>query len=182
MASICIMLLKFIFHRSLENDLCTRNCLGESRPFTMRLYDNQRNEILRFDRPWRCNSCLFPCFLQKLDVYSGANKLGSIRQEWSVCYPVFSILNATGQKVLHIEGPFMTFSCGGDVDFNVLSNDGETTVGKISKQWSGLAREMFTDADRFGIEFPRDLDVSIKAVLLGATFLIDFMFFEKGHK
>lgn len=45
-------------------------------------------------------------------------------------------------------------------------------VGKISKQWSGLAREIFTDADFFGITFPMDLDVRMKAVLLGATFLI----------
>ena len=103
--------------------------------------------------------------------------MGSIRQEWSICYPVFSILNATGQKVLHIEGPLIKFSCGGNVEFAIQSNDGETQIGKISKQWSGLAREMFTDADRFGIEFPLDLDVSIKAVLLGATFLIvSFLF------
>jgi hypothetical protein len=61
-----------------------------------------------------------------------------------------------------------------------LSPDGETEVGKISKQWSGLLREAFTDADNFGISFPMDLDVRMKAVLLGAMFLIDFMFFEKA--
>lgn len=54
----------------------------------------------------------------------------------------------------------------------VFSNDGQTKVGKISKQWSGLVREAFTDADMFGINFPMDLDVKIKAVLLGACFLI----------
>lgn len=53
----------------------------------------------------------------------------------------------------------------------VVSLTGEK-VGKISKQWSGLAREIFTDADFFGISFPLDLDVRMKAVLLGATFLI----------
>lgn len=45
-------------------------------------------------------------------------------------------------------------------------------VGKISKQWSGLAKEAFTDTDNFGITFPRDLDVRMKATLLGAVFLI----------
>lgn len=49
-------------------------------------------------------------------------------------------------------------------------------IGKISKQWSGLAREIFTDADFFGITFPLDLDVRMKAVLLGATFLIVSIF------
>jgi hypothetical protein len=45
----------------------------------------------------------------------------------------------------------------GDVEFKVLSPDGSTEVGKISKQWSGLLREAFTDADNFGISFPMDL-------------------------
>ena len=45
-------------------------------------------------------------------------------------------------------------------------------VGKISKQWTGFVREAFTDADNFGATFPMDLDVKMKAVLLGAVFLI----------
>ena len=74
--------------------------------------------------------------------------------------------------MLRIEGPFCTFSICGDVEFDVVSLDGSTKVGKITKQWSGLAREAFTDADYFGVTFPMDLDVHIKAVLLAATFLI----------
>lgn len=54
----------------------------------------------------------------------------------------------------------------------MFSRGGDTKVGKISKQWSGFVREAFTDADMFGISFPIDLDVKIKAVLLGACFLI----------
>ena len=54
----------------------------------------------------------------------------------------------------------------------MLSADGNTKVGKISKQWSGFANEAFTDADNFGISFPMDLDVKMKAVMLGACFLI----------
>ena len=34
----------------------------------------------------------------------------------------------------------------------VLSADGSETVGKISKQWAGLSKEYFTDADNFGIQ------------------------------
>lgn len=47
-----------------------------------------------------------------------------------------------------------------------------TTIGNISKKWSGLATELFTDADFFGINFPIDLDPRIKAVLIGALMLI----------
>lgn len=53
----------------------------------------------------------------------------------------------------------------------VMASDG-TQVGKISKQWSGFTREVFTDADHFGINFPMDLDVRVKATLMGCLFLI----------
>ena len=53
----------------------------------------------------------------------------------------------------------------------VLTNDG-TEVGKVTKQWSGLAREAFTDSDNFGVTFPIDLDVRCKITLLAAVFLI----------
>ena len=98
--------------------------------------------------------------------------LGSVSQDWSIFCPKFSIKNSSGDSVLKIEGPFCTYGVCGDVEFQVLSLDGATKVGKITKQWSGLAREMFTDADYFGVTFPLDLDVNIKAVLLAATFLI----------
>ncbi|XP_004930221.1 phospholipid scramblase 1 [Bombyx mori] len=106
----------------------------------------------------------------------------------------YTVMNSVGQKVYYaIEdndcctrnccGPLRPFDMKIMDNFNneVYSKDGETKVGKITKSWSGFAREAFTDADNFGISFPMDLDVKIKAVLLGACFLIDFMFFEKGN-
>lgn len=50
--------------------------------------------------------------------------------------------------------------------------DSSKPIGRISKQWSGLLKEVFTDTDNFGIQFPLDMDVKMKAVLLGACFLI----------
>ncbi|XP_045773631.1 uncharacterized protein LOC123873000 isoform X3 [Maniola jurtina] len=127
------------------------------------------------------DSCWCPCWLQSMEVTAPPGTVvGSIEQEWSICKPCYVIKNAAGDVVLRIKGPICTYSICGDVEFNVYSRDGETKVGKITKQWSGLAREMFTDSDYFGITFPMDLDVRIKAVLLGACFLIDFMFFEKS--
>uniref|UniRef100_A0A8R1DRL5 Phospholipid scramblase n=1 Tax=Caenorhabditis japonica TaxID=281687 RepID=A0A8R1DRL5_CAEJA len=58
------------------------------------------------------------------------------------------------------------------------ANNG-AVVGAITKKWGGCCRETFTDADTFAVNFPGDLDVKLKGVLLGATFLIDFMEFEQ---
>ena len=81
-----------------------------------------------------------------------------------------------------LEGPpeCTICSCGQDIEFRVYLADGATEIGKISKQWAGFFNEAFTDYDIFGINFPKDLEVTKKALLLGATFLIDYNFFEKS--
>lgn len=173
-----------VFYAGEKSDCCSRQFCGPNRPFEMKIMDNHGQEVIHLNRPLACTDCCFPCCLQNMEVTSPPGTLiGSIQQEWSIFKPKFSVKDVTGQTVLKIEGPFCTFSLCGDVEFNVYSSDGCTKVGKISKQWSGLVREAFTDADMFGINFPLDLDVKMKAVLLGACFLIDFMFFEKsGNK
>ena len=47
-----------------------------------------------------------------------------------------------------------------------------STIGKISKYWSGFVNNVFTNTANFGIQVPVDLDVRIKAVMIGACFLI----------
>ena len=49
---------------------------------------------------------------------------------------------------------------------------GETKVGLIQKQTAGYIKEMYTNADNFGVTFPMDLSVETKATLIGAVFLI----------
>ena len=39
-------------------------------------------------------------------------------------------------------------------------------------------QEMLTDADNFAVTFPKDLCNEAKSTILGAVFLIDFMYFE----
>ena len=43
-------------------------------------------------------------------------------------------------------------------------------------------KEGFTDADHFGVMFPAEWDVELKARFLGAVFLIDFVHFENKGK
>ena len=60
--------------------------------------------------------------------------------------------------------------------------DASKEYGKITKKWSGLLKEGFTDADNFGVTFPNDWSNEQKALFLGTVFLIDFVHFEdKGN-
>ena len=51
-----------------------------------------------------------------------------------MCEPQFVVKDQDGNVALRIEGPFCTYSICGDVEFKVLSPDGSTEVGKISKK------------------------------------------------
>ena len=53
-------------------------------------------------------------------------------------------------------------------------------MGRIVKVWGGLGQEILTDADSFEVEFPDDADSVMKANILGATFLINQLFFESN--
>jgi len=50
--------------------------------------------------------------------------------------------------------------------------NGGKSIGRIIKQRSGFLKKCFTDASNFCIEFPLDMDVKMKTILLGACFLI----------
>lgn len=165
-----------VYYVAEESGICARLCLGAYRNCEFQVIDGARREVLRMVRPCRCTSCCCPCCLQELEVYSGDTLLGSVSQDWSLWRPSFSVRNASGDTVLTIKGPWLRFCV--EVTFKVKSADGNHTVGVIQKEWSGFGREFFTDADNFGISFPLDLDVKMKAVLLGACLLIDFMYFE----
>ncbi|XP_021968253.1 phospholipid scramblase 1 [Folsomia candida] len=162
-----------------STDFCTRQCCGNIRPFDLLIKDFSGQEVIHLTRPLACGSCCFPCCLQSIQIFAGNGELlGTIEQVWTFWIPKYLVKNGNGEVVLKIEGPCCTCACCADVDFKILSVSGDIEVGRISKKWSGLLKEAFTDADNFGITFPMDLDVKMKAVMLGALFLIDFMFFE----
>jgi len=56
---------------------------------------------------------------------------------------------------------------------------GETPKAQITKIWTGLGQELFTDADTFECKCPDGADAGKKARIIGATLLINQLFFEK---
>jgi len=175
-----------VYYAVEDTDCCTRQCCGPMREFNMKVFDNANNEVIHLYRPFRCTLCCCPCFLQEIEVQSPpGTPIGYVIQKWSICTPgckpQFEITDAQRNPILKIEGPLCVIACCMDVDFKVLALDGVTEVGKVTKQWGGIVKEAFTDADTFGITFPMDLDVKAKATMLGAVMLIDFIYFESNQ-
>ena len=171
---------EMIFSASEESNLCDRNCCpGSIRPFDMRIQDTRGRDVMMFSRRLACDSCCFPCSMQRMEITSPPGTvIGYILQEWSLFHPQFRVEDPSGEIVMRIEGPFWKVSCGESIDFSILSKDESLVIGKIRKMWSGLSKEVFSDAEHYEITFPLDLDIHMKSVILGACFLIDFMYYE----
>ncbi|XP_029795956.1 phospholipid scramblase 1-like isoform X2 [Suricata suricatta] len=153
-----------------------RYLCGPSRPFTMTIYDHVGRDVITIKRTLRSSCCWRNCSVQKLKVEAPpGEKIGYVYQSFHPFLPMFAIKNENKEDVMKIRGPCMVSSCLKDLNFNLLSLDEEIVLGKISKKWAGF---MITNADTFGIQFPFNLDVKIKALMLGASFLIDYMYFE----
>ncbi|PAA52650.1 hypothetical protein BOX15_Mlig000534g2 [Macrostomum lignano] len=178
-----------IYFANEKSSSVARNCCGAARPFELNITDSSGEEVIHVSRPYRCMclhqglSCL-NCCKDLVTVEAPPGQLvGQVRQIHRRCEATYEILDSAGDKVLSIDGPnYCHCYCpGDDIPFSVRTHDGEE-VGRVSRQWSNLMQEYFTDADNFGITFPIDLHLNVKATIIGACFLIDFMFFEKGGR
>ncbi|RKG92700.1 scramblase [Corallococcus sp. CA053C] len=142
-----------------------RSFLKAKRPFTMELKSARGETLLRLRRPWRF-------WLSRMEVEDGEGRhLGTIQQRFRFFTRAYDVLGPGGEEVAHLGGPFFrpwTF---------VVEQQGRE-VGTIAKKWSGFGKEMFTDADNFGVRFDGLDDAHVRALVVAATFLIDFVHFE----
>jgi len=147
--------------------MITRLFLKALRPFTMHLFSPQGAGLFKLVRPFRF-------YFHELDVsQSNGALLGKIKRRFALLRRIYSVVDRNGNEIFELFGPLLH-------PWTFQIKKGGQELGKITKKWSGLVKESFTDADNFGITFPNGIDLSQKAVLLGAVFLIDFIHFENS--
>ena len=148
--------------------LLKRIFLGPARPFHAGVRDLGTEElVLELRRPFRF-------VFHKLDVHGPSGELlGSIERRWSWVRRIYAVLDAEGRQVAELFGPFLrpwTFE---------VRIDGQVR-GTICKRWSGWGKELFTDADNFGVDIAGLEDPRLKALVFAATVLIDVVHFERA--
>jgi uncharacterized protein YxjI len=145
--------------------LLLRWFLKALRPFEINVYTFDRRPVLRLKRPFRF-------YFHELEIMDpNGRKLGTIQRRFSLLRRIYSVLDTAGKEIFQLFGPILH-----PWTFEIRKNENE--FGKITKKWSGLLKEGFSDADNFGVTFPATWDVSVKSLFLGAVFLIDFVHFE----
>lgn len=99
------------------------------------------------------------------------------------------MVNPCAQGCCNCRIPFLIYPPNGTED-QVLKSTGSDPVpnqeghpdAQICKIWSGLGNELFTDADKFEFKAPDNATIEAKASLIGATQLLNQLFFEGGDK
>jgi hypothetical protein len=141
--------------------------LGPARPFQASVMDPAQAEVwLRLTRPFRF-------IFHRLEVHGADGScLGAIQKKWSWVRRIYHVEDARGRVVAELFGPVLkpwTF------DIRVRGQ----VRGVIRKRWSGFGKELFTDADNFGVELA-NLEPELKVLAFAATVLIDVVHFERS--
>ncbi|CAF0925296.1 unnamed protein product [Rotaria sp. Silwood1] len=178
---------ELLFNANEDSTCCQRCWCTNSREFTLYIRDTADNEVIRMSRALKC--CCVCCWCgdcesckQEIIVESPPSTIiGSVTHEGSRCRMRYTLRDANRTNVMGIIGPRCICdgdcSCCCDNEFAIYGNDGITKIGGIRKKYAGFISEAFTSADSFTLEVPMDLDAKMKAVALGAVFLIEFMCF-----
>lgn len=178
-----------VYYAYEESGFCMRLCCSQYRSFVMHIVDNTGQEVIRVHRPFQCCAgCCWcikgdNCCAYRITVESPpGTPVGYFHQDFSWWKPRYILQDEDRTNILQTEGPCCPCQCccgcTGDLNFRFSTMNGQD-AGNISKQWAGVVKEIFTKADNFNVSFPMDMNVKQKATMIGALFLIDFMYFEE---
>ncbi|XP_069500704.1 phospholipid scramblase 1-like [Ambystoma mexicanum] len=161
-----------MFHATEEKE-----CWGPQ--IDIRVFDNSQSHVLHLLLPSQCCN-----WVQELEVYSPTSGvlIGYVVKNWQAFSISFSILNVAKEMVLKVVGPGFGSPAFSDINFEVKTSNESHTVGRITKVWRGFRKEMFSSNDHYSVQFPMDLDVKVKALLLSTGLFIDFLYYDERRR
>lgn len=144
-----------------------RQFFGHWRSFDIHFFDMNRQQVMTGTHPFRW-------FFQCLEVRTRDGRfIGKIERRWGIFNKKFDVHDAMGRIVLEVSSPFWRI-------WTFPFKRGPNERARVSKKWSGLGYELFTDRDTFLVEFlDRNLMMEERSLILAAAIYIDLMYFEK---
>ncbi|KAL0109595.1 hypothetical protein PUN28_014565 [Cardiocondyla obscurior] len=134
---------------------------------------NQSGEtafVIRKDPSW----IHVPCSRQKITIEC-ATLIGSVEENFSLIGPSFTVYNAMNEPLCNITGPKVCGCCMyKEAQFQVKSLDGSRQIASLSHHWDHFAVDYI-----LVLTFPVDTDVNLKSLLLAASFLIEYVYFQR---
>lgn len=111
--------------------------------------------------------------VHKLTV-SSTDLIGSVEQNFSILGPSFTVYDPSRKPLCNIYGPNACSCCMyKESQFQIISIDGSHQMASLMHQWNNTIHDY-----TFLLTFPLDLDIRLKSLLLGASFLMEHLYFE----
>lgn len=191
-----------IFYAIEHSSCCMRTFCPTIRPFDMTVsLGGQRGgqELLKIHRDVKCapGPCKCCCY-QEVDVSSSASskQLGVVREDFYCCIPTYKVMTPEGNTQYKIHQPtcvggmcvdiFAEGVCNCRIPFYAFEPGAKGEKGEekgsIVKVWSGLSKELFTDADNFEVDFPIGSDAATRSRFFAALFLLNQLYFERSRQ
>lgn len=145
--------------------------------FEISFVDAQRQKVFHVTRPYRGQGCCCYWDLQELEICApSGNVISSVKQDSHWLGSDLNVNNEGGETMLKMERKY--HSNVHDIIFEIRSLEGEivgsTNRGRCVQTEVGITKKTTTTkiSDSCVINFPIDLDVKMKAAIIGASFLI----------
>jgi hypothetical protein len=144
-----------------------RNILGHWRKFEVTFFDNEQKSFMNAIHPFRF-------FFQRLEVYDVDKKIiGALQQRFSILSKKFDVLDSQNMLLFEMRSPIWKIWT-----FPFYKMEQEVAI--VSKKWSGLLSEVFTDRDQFMIDFKNSsFSESERKLIIATSIFIDLQYFEK---
>ncbi|XP_063305898.1 phospholipid scramblase 3-like isoform X2 [Pelobates fuscus] len=134
--------------------------------YNVKISDNSDRDVLEL-----IQECACTCTRQ-LQVYSlTGDLLGSVRLHLDSFVTHLSLRNPADEVLLLIIGPSFQTNIFGNSNFEVKSRDEQHVVGMIRNE-----------SEQFSVYFPLDLDVTVKALLLGGSFFLESFIYSRRRQ
>ncbi|XP_063706330.1 phospholipid scramblase 2-like [Culicoides brevitarsis] len=155
-----------------STDECVRCCFTDStRPFDLHIFNENKRKILKLSLPL---SWFEPVTQLYVNCSSISTTIGRIENRTRFFHrPLYVVKDEAGNTAFTIKATSL-MQCD---EFKVRDAMG-TEIGKIGKLWAPNIKESIGDDNIFGVEFPPDLEVKHKAVLLSACLWLDMRYHE----
>lgn len=138
------------------------------RTFEIHMFTPDRRLVAKATHPFRWlwfNECLLVHDAQ-------GTYLGAIQRRFSFFSKIFDILAPNGDVLLSVKSPLWK-----PWTFEFMSQGQRQAI--VEKKWSGMLKEMFTDADTFRLGFDNpNLRDETRWLLIAAALFIDLQYFE----
>ncbi len=145
---------------------------GSHRGFEAVILNTNNTEAIKLQR----SAYLFFSSMNILDEHG--TFVGQVKRRFGIIFKKYDLLDKDMRVYAYIKSPLWAIWT-----FRVYLPGESTPAASISKQWSGLLKESFTDTDNFKLSFGTHIwSKSERCVLLAAAISIDFDFFENNHK